>query len=153
MDAQIEGTLPRAHESVVSIDLVRAAMRSEDFRDSLTLAELEEAEERYEKFLLLAKKHPERQLAPTRDIDLMWHLHMLHPRAYAADCYALFGDLLDHDGGFGSASDEVEPLKVAFAETAALWRDTYSEPYTGMVKCTRRCKSFCQRACKTQPPG
>jgi hypothetical protein len=100
-------------------------------------------------------------LAPARDVDRMWHLHMLHPRAYAADCQRLFGFLLDHDGGFGAAPDELPVLQQVFAETAALWAVEYGEDYTGifpmtdtrMTNCTRNCVSRCQRACKTMLSG
>ena len=39
-------------------------------------------------------RHPDRRLAPTREIDHMWHLHMLHPRAYQDDCQRVFGSVL-----------------------------------------------------------
>src|SRR5437762_523872 len=107
--------------STISVDLVRAAQRSEDTPKEMTDAALEHAAARYEKFLLLVAKYPDRAIAPTKDIDFMWHLHMLHPRQYAADCQTLLGDILDHDGGFGAGEDELPILKQIFAETAKLW--------------------------------
>ncbi len=138
-----------AEDEIVSVDLVRAVRRSDDYSSMLTDVELAAADERYRKFLLLAARHPGRALAPTRDIDLMWHVHMLHPRAYFEDCMHLFGCILDHDGGFGHDVCEAPILTQVFAETAALWRETYSEPYTGDVNCWHRCKSYCKRACKS----
>ncbi|MCI0632127.1 MAG: glycine-rich domain-containing protein-like [Phycisphaerales bacterium] len=141
--------------SVASIDLTRAAQRSEELRD-WPAAVLEEAVDRYAKFLLLVRKHPEECVAPSKDIDAIWHLHMQHPRAYFDDCMRLFGEILDHDGGFGVDADELPVLEASFARTAALWEQEYSEPYVaqdaqaGMTKCTRNCVSRCQRACKTK---
>lgn len=133
---------------VPSIDLCRAAMRSEELGD-LHQDELASAVERYIRFLRLCALHPKRPLAPTRDIDAMWHLHMLNPRAYQHDCMVLFGELLDHDGGFG-AGDEAPILERLFEETAALWELHFGESYVGdAVKCTRNCVTRCTRKCST----
>jgi hypothetical protein len=142
---------------VVSIDLVLAARKSEEL-STLAPATLRRDARDYERFLLLAQAHPDEPLAPTRSIDRMWHLHMLHPRAYAEDCAHLFGDVLDHDGGFGSTPDEEPLLLATFKRTASLWQKMFGEPYVGeadaIVKCTRNCVSRCQRACKTSArPG
>jgi hypothetical protein len=50
-------------------------------------------------FLRLAAKHPDERATPTRDFDELWHLHMLQPAAYYADCIKLIGRTFDHDGG------------------------------------------------------
>ena len=81
------------YKSPISIDLLDRAERSDSFPKDWSTSKRLEALRRYERFLLLAKKHPGVALAPTRDIDEMWHLHMLSPCAYFDDCEALFGDL------------------------------------------------------------
>ena len=140
--------------TIITVDLVRAARRSDDFPKQLDEATLRLSVERYERFLLLVAKYPSCEIAPTRDIDRMWHLHMLHPRQYVADCYRLFGDILDHDGGFGTEEAELPILNRIFADTAVLWLKEYGEAYaTGpaeisMTKCKRNCVSRCKRACK-----
>jgi hypothetical protein len=88
----------------LSVDLVRAASRSESFPKDWIPTKIARAADDYARFLALARKHPRMALAPTRDIDLMWHLHMLHPVAYSADCKRLIGYVLDHDGGFCTGS-------------------------------------------------
>jgi hypothetical protein len=138
----------------ISVDLAIAAHRVEDgFFSDLSQNETLESAERYQKFLALIKKHPEAIIAPTRDIDEMWHLHMLHPVAYYHDCMASFGEIIDHDGGFGSEPEEAPVLAATFDYTAQLWQQEYGEPYVsndaGSVKCTRNCVSCCKRACKT----
>lgn len=141
----------------LSVDLARAARRSDDFTGEPDEASVARAVERYVKWLRLVGLHPDKPLAPARDIDRMWHLHMLHPRAYAADCARILGFLLDHDGGFGAEPEEMPILERLFEETAALWASEYGEPYVGangsvaenMTKCTRNCVSRCKRACKS----
>jgi len=86
----------------------------------------------------------------------MWHLHMLSPVAYHCDCMRLFGYLLDHDGGFGHAEEELPVLQKTFNQTAILWEQAFREPYVdssnhaSMTKCRRSCVSRCQRACKVK---
>lgn len=138
---------------ILSIDLVEAARRSEELQ-GLPAETLTRDARDYERFLLLAQEHVDVPLAPTRAIDRMWHLHMLHPRAYFADCTKLFGGILDHDGGFGSTPNEEPELFAAFHRTSELWEEMFGEPYTGaesIVKCTRNCVSRCKRACKSSP--
>lgn len=85
---------------------------------------------RYEKFLVLAAKFKNQRLAPTLDIDLVWHAHMLHPVSYASDCQKLFGYILDHHGGFGEKPEELPILRSYFSQTEALWRAEYGDPYS-----------------------
>ena len=138
---------------VISVDLLRAASRSEGFPKDWTEARTRAALEGYEKFLRLAAENPGQPVAPTRDIDEFWHLHMLHPQAYYNDCQRLFGQILDHDGGFGKEPEEQPILANHFRQTAQLWEKTYGEPYVGPgngpTKCWHNCQSRCQRACKS----
>lgn len=141
--------------SFVSVDLVRAAQRSEEYFQGADAAQLQAALDRYTKFLQLAARHPDRRLAPTRDIDHMWHLHMLHPRAYQHDCQRAFGSVLDHDGGFGAVPEELPALQKTFAETADLWESEFAEPYvsdpgTGAASCKRDCQNRCWHACSNK---
>lgn len=149
---RIEGARPLTRNDL-SIDLVRAAARSESFPRDWTEAQVERAADNYARFLGLARSHPHIAIAPTRDIDLMWHLHMLHPVAYADDCKRLLGCILDHDGGFGGTAEELPLLQEAFAQTAAAWLAEYGEAYVGTcgetTKCVRDCQGRCWHACKS----
>ncbi|GIW93262.1 MAG: hypothetical protein KatS3mg110_1303 [Pirellulaceae bacterium] len=143
----------------ISVDLAEAARRldNEFFRDA-DVAQVADAARRYRKFLLLSRLLPGVPLAPTKDIDEMWHIHMLHPVAYYEDCMANFGAILDHDGGFGSASfEEWQQLERLFEMTSRLWQEVFGEPYTdgeiseGMRRCIKacaRCATRCRTACK-----
>jgi len=146
---------PEAARSVLSIDLVAASYRASGFPQDWSREEREREALRYEKFLTLAAKHPKARTTPTREIDEMWHLHMLHPVAYANDCMRLFGLIFDHDGGFGTGTGELPILKAAFREFAALWESEYGEPYVdrmpsddaGAANCWHDCSNRCWHAC------
>lgn len=141
-------------DTTFSLDLEDAARRSETFPKGWPVAKIREAIDRYAKFLRLAAKFPDEPIAPASDIDEIWHLHMLRPSAYVADCQQIVGHLLDHDGGFGKDVEEAPRLAANFERTSMLWMREYGESYTangsGSVKCTRNCVSRCQRACKTK---
>lgn len=142
----------------ISIDLVEAARKSEDGFFVQHPESIVEAAKRYAKFLYLAQKYPDALIAPSKDIDEMWHQHMLHPVAYYNDCVANFGDLLDHNGGFGSASDEEwSQLIELFNATAELWRREFGEEYAPAdarmkaatcAKACAKCAVSCRTACK-----
>lgn len=141
---------------MLSVDLVRSAHRSPGFPKDWTDEDIRRELARYERFLLLAQRHPSQPLAPTRGIDEMWHLHMMHPRAYLKDCLRLFGDVLDHDGGFGSDPDELPQLQAVFGETARLWELEFGEPYVSqaddprVTNCWHDCQGRCWHACKSE---
>lgn len=139
--------------AVISVDLLQAASRSESFPKDWTPERTRQAVADYEKFLRLAAENPGKPLAPTRDIDEFWHLHMLHPQAYYEDCQRLFGKILDHDGGFGKDPKELPILAMHFEQTASLWQQAYGEAYTGpdggATKCWHNCQSRCHHACKS----
>jgi hypothetical protein len=136
----------------ISIDVVTAARRSENPLAECGEQAVRSAELRYRKFLALVGKYPGESLSPAKDIDEVWHLHMLHPRAYAEDCKRLFGDILDHDGGFGNDSDQqFEDLLAVFERTATLWNAEYAEPYvhdlhSEVVRCMKACRKACNKS-------
>ncbi|WP_437759683.1 glycine-rich domain-containing protein [Sorangium sp. So ce1389] len=122
-----------ATESIVlptlGFDYLRAAKRSRGILADMSDAAIEDVALRYRRFLLLKAKNPTLPIAPTEIIDEMWHLHMLHPVAYANDCMALFGAILDHAPGFGSTDATRPALLRCFSRTAALWEAEFGEPY------------------------
>lgn len=144
-----------APDALVSIDLVRASFRSDDVPADWDESHRSRVADRYVKFLSLIAAHPGRAFAPTREIDLFWHLHMLHPRAYQRDCAALFGGVLDHDGGFGKDPAELPVLQRTFDRTATLWESRYGEPYVAgsedprITNCWHDCSGRCWHACQS----
>lgn len=148
MDASQELT------GVVSIDLVRASYRASSFPKDWSEVRRQREAQRYARFLLLARDNRSHSIAPTRDIDQMWHLHMLHPKAYYEDCMRLFGEIFDHDGGFGAAADEEPILRENFLKTMALYEQRWGEPYVDAgedgTNCWHNCQNRCWHACKSK---
>ena len=140
---------------LISIDLLEAARRSESFPKDWTEEKTRRAIDRYTKFLQLVAQDPHRPVAPTREIDVIWHLHMLSPRAYYEDCQRLFGMILDHDGGFGIEAHEIPILKATFEDTARAWEALHGEPYVdasehpSTTNCWHDCSGRCWHACKS----
>jgi hypothetical protein len=145
-----------------SVDLLAASHRSDTFPQDWSNDQRQRSLGRYEKWLRLKQLHPRSPLAPTRDIDLFWHLHMLAPVAYYRDCKRLFGRLIDHDGGFGKGEGELPILQAVFERTAAWWEQEYGEPYREDGKwmkdavftdCWHDCQDRCWHACDERAPA
>lgn len=143
-------------EIILSVDLLEAASRSDDVPKDWSREQHERSLARYLKWLRLKQLHPHARLAPTRDIDVMWHLHMLAPVAYNRDCRQLFGRTLDHNGGFGKGAGELPQLQEVFTHTALMWEEAYGEPYRedgqymrdgDMTDCWHDCSGRCWHAC------
>ena len=136
---------------VFSMDLHEAARRSESEASEWIPERLDEAVLRYRKFFHLASLGP--GVAPTREIDIIWHLHMQAPVAYHRDCMRYLGRILDHDGGFGKTPDEAVVLARTFEKTAERWQEVFSEPYIavreGGTNCWHDCQDRCWHACKS----
>lgn len=114
----------------LSFDYLAAARTSRGFLAGLSEVEIHALAGRYQRFLALKARYPEYAVAPTEIIDEMWHLHMLHPKAYHRDCVALFGHVLDHTPGYGADEATRPALERTFRRTAELWERTYGEPYS-----------------------
>ena len=61
-----------------------------------TKEEITRAITHYKIFLLLVFLHPGRPIIPTKEIDHVWHNHILDTSKYAQDCEFLFGYFLHH---------------------------------------------------------
>jgi hypothetical protein len=139
----------------ISVDLFRAAKRSEGETSQWVDERIQQAVERYTKFFALMADDPNRVVAPTSDIDAIWHLHMLAPQAYYDDCIAACGQIIGHDGGFGSTAEELPQLINTFERTGELWLEKYGERYVeqpnaeATTKCWHNCQSRCHNACKS----
>lgn len=49
---------------------------------------------------------------PTQILDLMWHAHILSPRAYAASGLSLIGTIIDHDPGYYNLNETEHASKL-----------------------------------------
>ncbi|MAZ40340.1 MAG: hypothetical protein CMF49_09515 [Legionellales bacterium] len=82
----------------------------------------------YKRFLWLLVKYPDVQLVPTRDIDEVWHNHILYTKNYTQDCQALCGRYIHHIPSDPDNTFELTSLSSNFEETKRLYQQEFNEP-------------------------
>ena len=81
----------------------------------------------YSMFLCLIYLYPNRKLVPTKEIDRVWHHHILDTMKYAQDCEMLFGRFIHHFPYFGKRGGvDKQNLHGAFAETQTLFQEHFN---------------------------
>ena len=82
----------------------------------------------YRRFLAILAAFPELQVAPTAEIDLVWHLHILDTRAYARDTQSVFGFFLHHFPYLGlRGGNDDQLLGQAFRNGRVLFQTYFPE--------------------------
>lgn len=81
----------------------------------------------YKNFLYLQKKHLPQPLVPTREIDEVWHNHILYTQQYFRDCEQIFGHYLHHAPA--SPTEETAKLVDDYLRTKALYFAEFGEVY------------------------
>ncbi|WP_139189255.1 glycine-rich domain-containing protein [Thalassobaculum litoreum] len=79
----------------------------------------------YRIWLYLVKNYLNTDLPPSKDIDEVWHCHMLNTEKYIDDCNRIFGFYLHHDPYFG-LGDNADRLRVAYQSTKELFYKCFS---------------------------
>ncbi len=79
----------------------------------------------YKQFLWLHKKYPDQSLVPTRQVDELWHNHILFTRCYARDCLNIFGHYLHHEPTPLGADPDI--LVNDYLATKALYQQEFGE--------------------------
>lgn len=83
----------------------------------------------YKRYLILHARYPAMTLAPERDIDRFWHMHILDTRKYADDCEATFGHFVHHFPYLGLRGEaDAQLLQDAFDKMQALYLQEFGEP-------------------------
>jgi hypothetical protein len=94
-----------------------------------TLEQATRAIEQYRRFLFLNHLYPNHQIVPSREIDRVWHTHILDTAKYREDCEHLFGQFVDHWPYFGMQDEaDRQALDQAFAQTQALFEQHFGIP-------------------------
>ena len=89
---------------------------------AMSEAQWDMAELEYRRFLTLKRIYPAVGLVPSKEVDAIWHAHILDTRAYRNDCQQVFSRFVDHYPYFGIyGEDDYQELKNAFAQTVALY--------------------------------
>jgi hypothetical protein len=125
-------------EQPYSVDLIASALRLTVFTSQihalnwtspghfdLDPSPLERCIARYHQFLDIASKPVRKIWVPTRDIDLVWHTHMLKFTRYRKDMTAYLERVLNHE-------DKIEEGKIStgFDETATAWKTKFNTIYS-----------------------
>ncbi|XZN92635.1 MAG: glycine-rich domain-containing protein [Microcoleus sp.] len=77
--------------------------------------------ELYRAFLVLNGMYPHIPIVPTKDLDKVWHAHILDTVKYEADCQFLFGMFFHHFPYFGLRGEEdARNLQAAFENSRSL---------------------------------
>jgi hypothetical protein len=112
-----------------------------------TSSQVNQAITHYKLFLYLIYLYPNRAIAPTPEIDTIWHQHILDTRKYAQDCQWLFGYFVHHAPDCSLEHNANNPdLSAAFYDTLSLWVEQFGIHLS---------KSICnlKSACATIPRG
>jgi hypothetical protein len=99
----------------------------------------------YRKFLHLCKHNPEARLIPGRDVDTIWHRHMLNSRQYMEDCDRYFGYYLHHNP-HSRIQAESQQANGDWVNTLELYEITFGYPpvqgwLNGQAICNGGCDS------------
>lgn len=123
-----------------------------DDGEGMTLEQADVAVVRYRMFLKLCSMYPHRSIVPTKEIDEVWHAHILDTVKYRFDCDQIFGRFLDHFPYFGLRSEEdAVSLADSFGETCELFLRHFGVLPSGESRaCGNNCGStLCENpACK-----
>lgn len=118
--------------SVLKLNFVRLKNKNTQGDEAIMTPEDWDLSEReYRRFLALKVMHPDTALVPSKQVDAIWHAHILDTRAYREDCQAMFGRFMDHYPYFGiNGEEDYKMLQEAFSETIDLYEAQFG-PYPG----------------------
>ncbi len=106
--------------------IVYKLMHPEPGETELSLAEADQDVALYRCFLKLCVLHPGATIVPTRQLDQVWHTHMLDTAKYRADCDRVFGRFMDHFPYAGlRGEDDRRVWHDDFARTRRLFREHF----------------------------
>ncbi|KAH6605505.1 hypothetical protein Trco_004658 [Trichoderma cornu-damae] len=80
---------------------------------------------KYERFVQIMKKHPDKTVVPTLDVDLAWHTHQLSPSHYYYYTVSKTGKFIDHD-------DKIDRDKLSrcFEWTTKTYQEMFQAVYS-----------------------
>ena len=125
-------SLEQTVAAIEALDLTpikfKATRSADDDGYGWSKAYADQMELAYKRYLILHAKYPEMTLAPERDIDRFWHMHILDTRKYATDCDATFGHFLHHFPYLGLRGEgDEQALQAAFEAMHRLYAEEFGE--------------------------
>jgi hypothetical protein len=125
----LDQTIAAIHALDLTPIKFKATRRKDDDGCGWSAEHADRMETAYKRYLILHAKYPHLALAPERDIDRFWHMHILDTRKYAADCEAVFGEFLHHFPYLGLRGEEDErALDEAYRTMQQLYAREFGEP-------------------------
>lgn len=118
-------------EAIAGLDLepIKRKLMRRTSGPSWSHERVERAEKDYRRFLLLMKMFPNELIAPSMDVDRLWHYHILDTEKYARDCQTVFGYFLHHYPYLGLGGEEDEARRrQAGARMRELYREMFGAP-------------------------
>lgn len=113
---------------IAALDLVpiKVKLMHKESGEGWSLAQANEVEIEYRRFLFLLKQFPHEPVVPRFDVDIFWHYHILDTMKYAIDCEQIFGHFLHHYpyGGLGAEDDQAAHHRNG-ARTQELYEATF----------------------------
>ena len=104
-----------------------------------------QAEVWYKRFLklIVLTSTKEVKLVPSKDIDEVWHTHILHTAKYRRDCNYVCGRYLDHYPYFGLRGQQDHEIHmVEYAKTIACFKAAFGEnPMMAELCCFNNCSN------------
>lgn len=146
------------HPAVAALDLERLKFKyTASSEAEMSVEEWDEAEREYRRFLTLKACYPLAALVPTKQVDEVWHAHILDTEAYHADCMSIFGRFLHHYPYFGIyGKEDYQNLVDAFGETRKLYERHFGEALSESPLEATRCEGHAchvPTTCACRSPG
>ena len=106
--------------------IVYKLLHPEPGERALSLASADAGVALYRCFLKLCVLYPGATIVPTRELDQVWHAHMLDTARYRADCDHVLGGFMDHFpyAGLRGEADR-RAWREDFAQTRRLFRERF----------------------------
>lgn len=122
-------TLEQAKMYIQSVNLTPVIDRLV-YIEHWTEKEATEAIKQYRNYLFLRKKYSRYNLPPSKDIDEVWHAHVLHTKEYRQFCKQVFyneeDQFLDHHPHIAKEGT-MEKLNSLFEKTQDLYHKEFGE--------------------------
>lgn len=145
-DSRITGQQSKNIDRILlALDLgpIKFKLASKDDGPGWSVVKVTRVEAEYRKFLTLCAEMPGEQIVPSKEVDEMWHTHILDTAKYAEDCDTIFGYFLHHFPYLGLRGDEDARALVAASErTKHLYRERF-----GVQQSRHTPKADCMTGC------
>lgn len=93
-----------------------------------SIEQINHAVGQYRLWLKMVALHPNESIIPNKEVDEVWHTHILDTRKYAEDCDNIFGRFIHHFPYFGLRDEaDRQDLQEAFDQSQAMMLEEFGE--------------------------